>query len=108
MGTLTVQKKSNVTTDAIVWIITPTPKTIAAPIMPLLKRALAESTFLVSSPAYIYVIPLQIINMSASTPLTVIKNVLTLKIIKSRSVRVIGLPDGSPPGPVPGVNAKTG
>lgn len=53
IGILTWQKKSSVTTDAIVWIITPTPKTMAAPIIPLFSRFCASSTLLVSAPAYI-------------------------------------------------------
>lgn len=70
--------------------MTPAPKIMAAPIMPLLNRDLAASTFAVSSPAYIYVTPVQIINIKANTPLIAIKKVLTLNIMKSKTSRVMG------------------
>src|SRR3989344_7408577 len=95
---------------ASVCSITPTPNTTAAPITPLYMVVLAASALSASPRAAIYIVPPQIMNMTAMTTETIIKNWATFSTncwISSRSIAsVVGSPTGGVG--VVSANTKTG
>src|SRR3989344_3370432 len=78
--------------DLTVLSITPTPRTTAAPIIPFIIIPLASPAALASPRDVMYLIPPQIINMTAIMIAMTIRKLATLVIIFSTSCRVIGLP----------------
>ena|SRR3989338_2474718 len=82
------QKNSLVTTLAMVFIITPTPKTIKAPIREFQSQVLALVILVVSEPALIYITPLIIIAIIAPITATLVKKEPTMAIRLPSSAKV--------------------
>ena len=86
------QKNSLDTTLAIVFIMTPTPKTIKAPIKEFHSQFWAFVILVVSAPALIYIMPLKIIAIIAIKTAILVKKepTMAIKLPISAKVKPLG------------------